>query len=105
MEEPQEIKTVTADERGRITLGKKYADYEVRVAVLEVTSPDWVFDKECPECGESQHLGAMVKETNADGNPTRATITCGVPEDPIEDSVFDMVWNGDGCGNEWEWVR
>jgi len=33
---PKEIKTLQADNRGRINIGTDYADEEVRVAVVEV---------------------------------------------------------------------
>jgi hypothetical protein len=33
---PEEVKRLTADARGRISLGSEYADTTVRVAVIEV---------------------------------------------------------------------
>jgi hypothetical protein len=33
---PEEIKTLEADQRGRVNLGTDYADETVRVAVVEV---------------------------------------------------------------------
>lgn len=40
MELPDEIKTLSADERGRVNLGPDYAGKTVRVAVVEVVEEE-----------------------------------------------------------------
>lgn len=40
MELPEEIKTLSADHRGRVNLGTDYADQNVRVAVVEVVEEE-----------------------------------------------------------------
>jgi len=46
---PNEIKSLKADSRGRINIGTKYADEEVRVAVVEVIDSATHI---CSACGE-----------------------------------------------------
>lgn len=59
------------------------------------TNPDWVFDEECPECGEDTHLSAEVMVEDSEG-PTYARVICGV-------GVMDGEITG--CGHQWEWYR
>jgi hypothetical protein len=67
------------------------------MATQPPTKDDWQFDESCPRCGESVHIGAIVEETDADGDPIKAEMVCGT------DVTAGTSIAGSGCGHVWEW--
>lgn len=63
------------------------------------TKDDWPFDEECPRCGESIHIGAVVTDTSDEDDPTEADMVCGT------DVTGETGIAGSGCGHSWEWER
>lgn len=51
-------------------------------------NPDWVFDDECPRCGEDVHLAAIAQTQEGD-KVVKAKLECLIEET--------------GCGHTWDW--
>lgn len=69
------------------------------------TRDDWEFDEECPECGESVYLSALVTEKD-DNGPIKADMQCG-EKYYAQNNASGIPTRGDerGCGHTWEWER
>ena len=68
------------------------------------TDDDWVFDEQCPECGEEVYLSVIIEKYD-NGDPARAVLLCGeryynsdLRGEPIDNT------DEQGCGHTWEWV-
>lgn len=58
------------------------------------TKDDWEFDEECPKCGESVHIGAIVEQS--EGETGTVEMVCGT-------LAPDGGFAGPGCGHTWKY--